>query len=385
MMQCEAPLHVLHVFSTFAVGGPQTRFVNLANAWGGSYRHTILAMDGNHAAVAGLQANVAYTLCNMPVKKGMGISLSNILQARRLLGEIQPDLLCTYNWGAIEWSLANLWSSYCPEIHVEDGFGPEESPHRQYRRRTWMRRLALARTAAIVVPSRVLQKIAVEIWKLRRDRVVYLPNGIDAKRFARPYDEPFLRKFGISSSLVIGTVAALRPEKNLCALVRFFSKLTQSMDAQLVIVGEGSERCAIEAEALRFGVSSKVVLTGALNEPERVLGRFDVFALTSVTEQMPNSVLEAMAAGLAVCATDVGDVKEMLSAENRPFVVAPGDEGAFVKAMASLLRDRALRASIGEKNRERLRREYDLSAMVSRYDHLFKGMVARKILPGTII
>ena len=93
--------HLLHAFSTFAVGGQQTRFVSLANALGGKYRHTILAMDGNHEAAAGLAAGVDFMIETMPVVKSGGVSLANLRAMRGLLKRLRPDLLCTYNWGTI--------------------------------------------------------------------------------------------------------------------------------------------------------------------------------------------------------------------------------------------------------------------------------------------
>lgn len=370
MAERETPLHLFHVFSTFAVGGPQTRFVNLANALGSKYHHTILAMDGNYQAAEAIKAGVEFTLARMPVAKGSGISIANICNARRILSKVKPDILCTYNWGSIEWSLANRGGSICPHIHFEDGFGPDETPDRQRLRRSIMRRLALSRSL-VVVPSQVLKKVATDVWGVSQNRIHYIPNGIDTQRFARSYDKALVRDLGISDELVVGTVAALRPEKNLTLLVRAFAGLSIMQNAQLVLVGEGPERGNIERECERQGVATRVILTGALSEPERVLGRFDVFALSSITEQMPNSVLEAMAAGLPVCATAVGDVKQMLAPENAAFVVPVEEPTALTSALAKLLQDQDLRRTIGRRNRDRVEAEFGLQSMVTRYDMLF--------------
>lgn len=377
MERAEASPHLLHVFSTFAVGGPQTRFVSLVSALSPRYRHTVLAMDGNYAASKIIDPGVECKFVEMPVAKGMGISLSNIGNARRMLRSLRPNLLCTYNWGTIEWSLANMYFPVCPQIHIEDGFGPDESPQRQHRRRVFLRRLTLSRVSAVVVPSHVLEDVALRVWKLPRERVIYLPNGIDCDRFSGIPDENLVRQLGIENALVIGTVAALRPEKNLKKLVRAFAGISFS-GARLVIVGDGSERAAIENEAGELGVSSRVLFTGALAEPERILGRFDVFALSSNTEQMPNAVLEAMAAALPICATDVGDVKQMAAVENAPFIVPVDDEAGFVKALMALLENPDLRARIGKANRERARAEFNLNLMVSRYDALFRKLIGLK-------
>lgn len=378
MAEADRPNHLLHVFSTFAVGGPQTRFTSIANALDGKYRHSVLAMDGNHAAKVGLDPKVDCKFEVMPVVKSGGVSLANLRNARGVLRRLRPNLLCSYNWGAIEWSLANWLSPVCPQIHIEDGFGPDESPDRQQWRRAAMRRLFLSRCVHVIVPSRVLYNVAVEKWRLAESRMLYIPNGIDCERFSAAPDAALMSQLGLSEGdLVVGTVAALRPEKNLARLLRVFAALPPEHSAKLVIVGDGPERAGLENEAARLAVAQRVVFTGALAAPERILGRFDVFALSSDTEQMPNSVLEAMASGLPVVATDVGDLKRMLAPDNASFVFPVRNEAEMVQGLALLLSDTSVRKRVGNQNRKKVRAEYSLAKMVSRYDEVFEDLTSR--------
>jgi L-malate glycosyltransferase len=371
-----SPRHLFHVFSSFAVGGQQTRFVTLANALQRKYRHAVLAMDSDYAAAQGLSEQVDFSIVQMPVVKGMGISAANLRHARRLLRRLRPDLLVTYNWGAIEWSLANWPLRFARHVHIEDGFGPDEAPERQNWRRVAVRRLLLSRCAQVVVPSAVLHDLAIERWRLPRDVVIHLPNGVDCDRFAAPPDHALLAAHGLDSGgLVIGTVAPLRPEKNLKRLIRAFAALPAELGVRLVIVGGGPEREALEAESARLAVARRVVLTGALPNPEKLLGRFDVFALASDTEQMPNSVLEAMSAGLPIVATDVGDLKRMIAPENRDFIVPREREAELSAALLRLLGDRQQRTRIGQSNRDHVRSHYQLRVMVARYDALFSACI----------
>src|SRR5262249_47497140 len=149
-----------------------------------------------------------------------------------------PDMLITHNWGTIEWVLAN-WPRLARHIHIEDGFGQEEAK-RQIRRRVWARRLLL-RTSTVVVPSRTLQGIARDVWRLPEACIRYIPNGIDCARFATAPD-PVLTRQWPGEGLVVGTVASLRAEKNVERLVRAFGLLAGDFPCRLVIVGEGAER-----------------------------------------------------------------------------------------------------------------------------------------------
>jgi L-malate glycosyltransferase len=369
--------HLLHVFSTFAVGGPQTRFVTLANRLGAKYRHRIFALDGNLACAARLDPAVDARAEAVRLTKGGSLSLGNLRTIRRLLAETRPDAVLTYNWGAIEWVLAErILPVVRRHIHFEDGFGPDEGPSRQLPRRVLFRRLALGGNAQIVVPSRTLQRVATEIWRLDPRSVRYIPNGIDFDRFSAPPDPALADRLGRDAdTLIIGTLGILRPEKNLQRLLRAFAALPDYVPSRLVIVGSGPEAPALAALARSLNIADRVVLFGQIDRPERILGHFDIFAMSSDTEQMPVSLLEAMAAGLPVAATDVGDIAEIVAPANRRFIVPVAEEARLAQAFAELLADPALRREIGRANRDRVRLDFSFDGMVASYDALFSSAI----------
>jgi glycosyltransferase involved in cell wall biosynthesis len=366
--------HLLHVFSTFAIGGPQTRFAALANRLGAKYRHTIFALDGDLSCVARLDPALKVTTMAMRLPKGGTINLANLVRIRRHLAATRPDVLLTYNWGAIEWVLAERWRPLVPRhVHLEDGFGPDEGPDRQLPRRVMFRRLVLGGSTRVIVPSQTLFRVATRIWRLKPSAVRYIPNGIDPARFTAAPDESIIERLGAPGNrLTIGSLGGLRREKNLARLLRAFAALPTGLPTRLVIAGDGPELPSLTALTATLGIADRVVLMGLIDRPERLLGFFDVFALSSDTEQMPYSILEAMAAGLPIVATDVGDVADMVAPENRSFVVAAGDDDRFV-ALARLLGDADERQRLGTANRSRLRARFTIDKMVAAYDALFAG------------
>jgi glycosyltransferase involved in cell wall biosynthesis len=358
------PRRILHVFSTFAVGGPQRRFAQIANHFGAAYRHIVHAMDGRTEARHLIADPRVCEIHDQPFPRTGLVATRRI--ARRVLEDIRPDLLVTYNWGAVEWALAN-WPALVPHMHVEDGFGPEEAA-RQLRRRVWFRRVML-REATIVLPSQTLMRIATDTWRLDPAHLHYVPNGIPCARFGGAPD-PALSHGLHGQGPVFGTIATLRREKALPRLIDAFAEVRARRPCHLVIAGDGPERPALEALAAARGMARDVTFTGHLDRPEDILGAFDVFAISSDTEQMPLSVLEAMASALPVAATDAGDIMDMVAPENRPFVVAKAAL-PLVGAMHRLLDDAGLRARLGAANRARALALYDEPQMFAAWGQLF--------------
>ncbi len=354
------PPVLLHVFPTFAIGGAQMRFVRIANHFGRKWRHLVVAMNGTTDCLAGLDPNLDVRLLDIPYR--LGTTLPNLLPLRRALRKINPDLLVTSNWGAMDWSLANLGTNL-PHLHMEDGFNPDEA-RGQKLRRIWARRLALA-GSTVMLPSRTLYDIARHSWHLPEHRLAHIPNGIDCRRFAAA-----ALPAGIP---VIGTVAALRPEKNIRRLIDAFALVLAERPARLVIVGEGSERRALEEHVRAWNLTTDVTFAGASPNPETLLPSFSLFALSSDTEQMPLSLLEAMATGRPVVATDVGDVAAMVAPLNRPHIVAR-TASALAGAMLSVLAEPASAAALGAANAHRARAIYDEQRMFDAHGHLIDGL-----------
>ncbi len=372
-MTSPARARLLHVFPSFGQGGVPLRMCDLANRLGERYRHSFLALDGDLAAKARLAPSLGARCRALPLSR-FGL-WANIKAYRRLFRDERPDLLLTYNWGAIEGALANTLLHPLPHIHFESGFGLEEAD-RQLKRRVLFRRLALRRSHRIVVPSRLLFELLTSNWRLDQARVQLIPNGVDVARFdGRPGRSVALAGAGDAKTVTIGTVAPLRPEKNLGRLLAVFAELKRD-DLRLVIAGDGSERQALENLAGRLGIAQKTRFLGHREDIPAVLGSLDIFALTSDTEQMPNSLLQAMAAGRPVAAVDVGDVAAILPPTSRSFVCAREDRAELKRNLLRLVDDAALRKELGRVNQAHVRAVYGLDRMVEAYRALFEGALA---------
>ena len=367
-------MHFLHLHSSFAAGGKELRAAQLINAFGKKVRHTIVSAQpeamGAAAAING-KIDVAYP-GDFPPLAGSPLPGRLMRLAQALSGF---DLVLTYNWGAMDAVMAHTLFSQRfalpPLVHHEDGFNEDEAAGLK-RSRNWYRRIALGRASALVVPSQRLEQIALDAWQQPRWRVKRIVNGINTAAYrVKPRPDALPRLIKRPGEQWLGTLAGLRAVKNLPALVRAFAQLPDEW--QLVILGEGPEREVIRAEAMRLEIAHRVHLPGFVADPAKATGLFDLFALSSHSEQFPISVVEAMAAGLAIAAPAVGDIAGMVSDANRPFIAPAGDEAALAKALVKLADNPALRQAIGAANREMARVDYEQKAMVAAYRAVYSG------------
>ena len=364
--QTNSPRVLLHAFSTFTLGGPQARFVQLANAFGPRYRHIIAAMDNCFDAGERLGPQVNWLPLPLPVQKGG--ALANRAAFRQVIQAQQPDLLLSYNWGAIEWAAAN-WPQVVPHVHVEDGFSAAEAT-RQLPRRAWTRRVLLGWAGKpVVVISHNLQRIATQVWKLPERQVMFIPNGV-----AIP--ELYIQKRALAqvnqAQLTIGTVAGLRPEKNIARLIKAFAAVRARQSARLLVVGGGPELPALQALATQLGVAADVEFAGYLADPISRLIEFDLFALSSDTEQLPIAMLEAMACGIPVVATRVGDVAHIMPSVAQSALADPTD-AAFTAALLGAIDQRSAWPQWVAAGKQVVADHYAMGQMQNQWQRVFDG------------
>jgi L-malate glycosyltransferase len=361
------PLKILHCHSTFALGGKEARAVRLMNAFGDAATHTILSATNDLAARDAIDPAVSVDFpADAPSLTGKPELGRYRALARYMAGF---DLVLTYNWGSMDAVGARRLfpRDVPPLIHHEDGFNADEAERLNWKRNAF-RRLMLPTAHALVVPSQRLFNIAKREWHQPEAKLRYFPNGIDLAAYqAPPMPDAipgFVRRPG---DVVVGTLAGLRAVKNLPRLVRAVSTLPPHV--RLVIVGEGPERAAILAEAERCGMADRLLLPGFLPQPHRYVGHFDVFALSSDSEQAPISLLEAMAAGVPVASMNVGDVMTMASEAAHPYIA--DTEARFAAALAELASDPALRVAQARANLETVSFCYGEDAMIGNYACLY--------------
>jgi glycosyltransferase involved in cell wall biosynthesis len=205
---------------------------------------------------------------------------------------------------------------------------------------------------------------------LRPDRVAVLENGVDTARFRR-----FMLPDTSKTQVRVGCVANLRAVKNVDGLMRA-AKAALAKFPQLVfeVAGDGEQRDALEKLRAELGLGDRFVLRGSVSDVAAFLRTVDVAVLPSHSEGMSNALLEYMAAGRAVIATDVGANAKLLDGGRCGLLVPPGDESALVTALGELLANPLRAAGLGAAARRRAESDFSRDAMRRRFENFYREL-----------
>jgi L-malate glycosyltransferase len=206
--------------------------------------------------------------------------------------------------------------------------------------------------------------------RLAPPRVRVFENGVDLDRF------PALRRPDTSAAVVrVGAVANLRPVKNIDGLIEAADEVCRADPrVRFEVAGDGPERARLEQQIRVAGLSERFVLRGPVADVPRFLSGLDVAVLPSHSESMSNALLEYMAAGRAIVATDVGANSRLIRPDREGLVVSPSDSAALAGAICGLLHDPELARSLGAAARLRAESEFGRAAMVRRFEAFYESL-----------
>lgn len=367
-MTTRAPV-LLHVFPGFEGGGAQLRMASILNALGEEFQHRIVAVNGNVQAAGVLDPALAVGFDPPPGRRGL---LGAVDGFRRIVRRVAPDVVVTYNWGTIE-AVIGARLARATVIHNECGFGADEAIALK-RRRVWTRKMVLHTVYRTVVTSANMLRTARNRFGLPAEKAQLIRTGVDVERYRPGRNGEGREAMGVGAEeILFGYTGGLRPEKNLPLLIRAFRD-ARIPKSRLLLVGDGACRDALRELTRELGLSDRVIFAGHARDPLPYLLTMDAFVMSSDTEQVSNAMLEAMACGLPVVCTDVGDSRELIGPPGAGFAVPPRDATALSAALREMASGRT-RALLGPANRARAVREYGKDKMVGEYAALFRCAV----------
>ncbi len=366
-------MKILHTEASLGWGGQEIRILEEARGMIGRGHDVLLACD----PAARIRAEAArYGVPSLALPIGRR-SLRGILALRGLLTRYRPDLINSHSstdtWLA---ALARFAVNSPPPLvrtrHISAPV-PRNFPT------TWLYTRA---TTHLVTTGVRLRETLIRENGYPGDMITSVPTGIDPERF-QPGDRlAACRALGLDPGLrYIGIVATLRSWKGHDDLIEACRRLT-GHDWRLLIVGDGPRRTLLEETVARLGLGDRIGFVGQRNDPERWLPVFDVFCLPSyANEGVPQSLLQAMLAGLPIVTTPVGSITEAVQDGISALLVEPRNTTALAQALSRLLDEPALGRRLGTAARaialQRFGRESMLDAMQHVFEHIARPRSGR--------
>ena len=366
-------IRIAHVLYSFGIGGLEGVLAELINRMDpGVFSHVIYIFSNDASSLnkikrEGVELRV--------IRRFFPHDPSTIIRLAIALKKSKPDIVRTYNWAGMEGIVAARLAGISNIIHSEHGFDIAEI-YKKKNRRIIARRILLNKCVKVIAVSKGLQEWLVGDVNVDAGKVVYIPNGCDTVCFRPGKDLELRRSLGISDAdTVIGTVGSLVALKDQRSLIEAFVRVAGSRnDVRLMIVGEGPLRKELESFAGTADVKERMIFTGNVVDPEKYYRAMDIFVLPSLSENMPNVLLQAMATALPIVATDVGDVRHMLDGEKGGIIVSPKDVEALASGIKQFLAHPDAAKGKGVFARRRVEDEFSMTRIKDVYEKLYRSL-----------
>lgn len=375
-MTHQPPL-VVHLIYRLDIGGLETLLVDSINRMPvHKYRHAVVCLtDYTDFAMRITRPGVElYSLHKQP-----GLGLGTHVALFKLLRRLQPAILHTYNLCAVEYAFTAALAGVPARVHAEHGRDARD-PDGSNRKHQLLRRFLVPFIDRYVAVSRDLQRWLKHEVGIPDTKNQLIGNGVDTERFrAGTAAEPWSGQ----GAFVIGTVGRLQDVKDHATLVDAFACLRRMLPAErdrlrLVIVGDGPLRGALARHVTALGLRDSVWLAGARSDVAAVMRSFSLFALPSIAEGTPVTLLEAMASELPVVASAVGGIPDLVTDGVTGKLVPPRDPETLAQALAAYATDSETARLHGAAGRARVEQHYSMGAMLGAYLALYDELCKTK-------
>ncbi len=389
------PPLIAHVIFQLGMGGLENGLINLINRMpSDAFRHVIICMTD--ATDFSERLNKPVEIYSLHKKEGKDLWI--YFKLWKLFRKLKPEIVHTRNLSALEAQLAAALAGVPIRVHGEHGRDVHDldGSNKRYQLIRKFFRILIDRYIPL---SQDLSKYLIETIQVNPDKVVKICNGVDTDKFKpdsyfrgnndhSEYPDFLLEDKSITEkslekkTIVFGTVGRLATVKNQTDLLKAFNLLCKEnpeADIKLVIVGDGGLKKDLLDIMQAEKLDNKVWLAGARNNVNELMNMMDVFVLPSLAEGISNTILEAMATGLPVVATDVGGNAELVVNNETGYIVAPANINALKDGLKNYL-DRPERIKQqGKQSRKRIENNFSINEMMQNYLQTYQTLINEKL------
>ena len=373
---------ICHVIFRLDYGGLENGLVNVINGMSSEkWRHMVVTLNGYSDFANRLPKSTKI----IDLDKQPGADLRLYFKLWKTFRKYRPDIVHTRNLSTLEAQLPAYFAGVNFRIHGEHGRDVHDLDNTSSKYRILRRgiRPFVDRYTAVSVE---LTNYLIEDIKVPSSRVTRICNGVDTEKFSPAENKSLARNklqppFEGKNRIIFGTIGRMQAVKDQVTLAKAFIELVKTTtDGErkfaLVLVGDGPLREQALSLIQEAGLESITWLPGARDDTPEFLRMFDVFVLPSLAEGISNTILEAMASGLPVIATDVGGNSELVE-ENKTGVLVPrANPHALRDAMTTLSRSPEIIADFGKAGRARVCNEFSLRGMVTNYVAAYESLLS---------
>jgi len=223
----------------------------------------------------------------------------------------------------------------------------------------------------------------VQNWDDPPDKIFMIPNGVDLSKYSREQiaagNSDIRAQYDIKDfAPVIGSIGRLDPIKGYDVLIKAYAEILKTTPAaRLMIVGEGKDQRRLNRLCKQLALPHPVIFTGYQQNPAELLGAMDVFVISSHSEGVPNSMLEAMAAGLPVVSTKVGAIGSVLQHDNNGLLVDPGNINVLSGNILDILNHKEKAKRLGQSAYETILNRFSVKQMAAGVQSMYDEMIKR--------
>lgn len=381
---CRGVLRVAYVVHTFDMGGIERSVARLCNGLD-RRRFAPLVVCLNRSGDAA-QWLTAKDVPIVELHKAGGNDWRVVGRLARALRERKVDVVHSHNWGTLlETVAARRWAGTPRHVHAERGtlFGGAAATGWRARLRVPLARWAFSQADQLLTNAQSIAGRLERVFGLPAANVQVIPNGVDL-----PGGPPTTgtrqhvrERLGVApDDVVIGSVGRLVEVKDFATLVRALAQVAASgRQVHLLLVGDGPLKPALMQLAESLGIAARLHLSGQQEAVGDWLAAMDVYVNSSVSEGMSQSIVEALAAGLPLAVTDVGDNALLAGRGGEPngLVSPAGDDGALAANLQQLVDNPGLRKTFGARSLASHAENYSVPGMLRRYETLYAELAAR--------
>jgi len=385
----DKPPLVLHVIHHLVIGGMENSLINLIQRMPKSrFRHAIACIEDYSEFRRRLTRDDVEVFALHRSRNGLWKVRRDLL---RLCRHIRPAILHSRNISGLDALLPARLAGvrYC--VHGEHGWDVNDL-HGNRWKPAMLRRIHAPLVDHYITVSKHLERYLAMRVGISTTRISQIYNGVDTDRFSASSQKPTAvlpSHFPKQGLVVIGTVGRIQPVKDQATLIRAFAELLRmapdlTTHLRLAIIGDGPLLAGLRDLAKSLGIAELIWLPGALSNIPEILRVLDVFVLPSLSEGISNTVLEAMASGLPVVATNVGGNPELVDHQLTGLLVPPSDPVAMAEGIRSYLLDRSKLLSHGQAGLMKVQSRFSMDAMVRGYLALYDSLLDAKTGPERV-